>query len=238
MPDIQSIMEELRAKGSEKTRNTYSRHGLPLERTFGVSIADLKNIAKTLKGQQALACQLYGTGNMDAMYLAGIIADGSQMTRKELESWADGAAGMSMISEYIVPWVAIESPYARDLALEWIKSKKEHVSASGWNTYTGLLATKPDDTLDFAEIEELLRTVVRDIGKAKNRVRYTMNHFVISVGSYVKPLLKQAKSTAKQIGTVTVDMGDTACKVPLATAYIAKIEGERKVGRKRKTIRC
>jgi len=79
MPTLQSIMAELRSKGSEKTRSIYARHGIPADRTFGVSVADLKVIAKTIKGQQALACQLYETGNMDAMYLAGVVADGSKM---------------------------------------------------------------------------------------------------------------------------------------------------------------
>jgi hypothetical protein len=62
--------------------------------------------------------------------------------------------------------------------------------------------------------------------------------FVISVGGYVKPLLKQAKAAARQIGTVSVDMGDTACKVPLATAYIEKMEAAGRIGKKRKTMRC
>ncbi len=65
-----------------------------------------------------------------------------------------------------------------------------------------------------------------------------MNGFVIAVGAYVKPLLKQAKQAAKKIGTVSVDVGDTACKVPLATATIEKIEKMGRIGRKRKTIKC
>lgn len=40
-------------------------------------MADLKAIAKTINGQQTLACELYETGNLDAMYLAGLVADGS-----------------------------------------------------------------------------------------------------------------------------------------------------------------
>ena len=92
--------------------------------------------------------------------------------------------------------------------------------------------------MDLAEIEGLLNTVVKGIGSAQNRVRSTMNGFVIAVGSYVKPLLKQAKASAKQIGDVSVDVGDTACKVPLATAYIQKNEAAGRIGKKRKTIRC
>jgi len=56
--------------------------------------------------------------------------------------------------------------------------------------------------------------------------------------AYVHPLLKQAKAAARQIGVVSVNMGETACKVPLATADIEKAEKTGKLGHKRKTIRC
>jgi 3-methyladenine DNA glycosylase AlkD len=238
MLSAKSVIADLKKKGREKTRNIYSRHGVPAARAFGVSVADLKGIAKTMKGQQALACELYQTGMLEAMYLAGMVADGSQMTKKQLQAWAEGASGMQMISEYTVPWVALDHSLARDLALEWMKSKNEHIAASGWCTYAGLVATKEDKALDLGEIQDLLKTVVNQIHSAPNRARHTMNAFVIAVGSYVKPLLKQAKAAAAQVGPVSVDMGDTDCKVPLAAAYIAKVEAAGRVGRKRKTIRC
>jgi 3-methyladenine DNA glycosylase AlkD len=238
MPTAASIMADLKKKGSEKTRTIYARHGMAGKPMFGVSVADLKVIAKTIKGQQALACELYATGNLDAMYLAGMVADGAQMSKDQVNTWADGAAGLQMISEYTVAWVAVENAHGRELAKQWMASKKEHVASSGWCTYSGLVATKADADLDFAEIEGLLNNVVKGISSAQNRVRHTMNGFVIAVGSYVKPLLKQAKAAATQIGDVSVDVGDTACKVPLATAYIQKIEAAGRVGKKRKTIRC
>jgi 3-methyladenine DNA glycosylase AlkD len=238
MPTVTSVMTELKKKGKESTRKIYARHGMTTDNMFGVSVADLKVIAKTIKGQQALACDLYATGNMDAMYLAGMVADGSKMTTKELNAWAEGAANLQMIAEYTVPWVTVENPQGRDLAMQWIKSKKEHVASSGWCTYSGLVGTKPDDALDLVEIESLLGTIVKGIKSAQNRVRYTMNGFVIAVGSCVKPLSKQAKAAAREIGVVSVDVGDTACNVPVATAYIQKIEAAGRAGQKRKTIRC
>jgi len=33
-------------------------------------------------------------------------------------------------------------------------------------------------------------------------------------------------------------MGDTACKIPLATEYIAKVETAGKVGQSERTLRC
>ena len=72
-------------------------------------MADLKVIAKKIKGQQALACELYATGNMDAMYLAGLVANGAQMTAKQLNEWAESAEALQIIAEYTVPSVAVEN---------------------------------------------------------------------------------------------------------------------------------
>jgi 3-methyladenine DNA glycosylase AlkD len=238
MSDLQSVMDSLKARGTEQNRKIYVRHGIPAERTFGVSNADLKTIAKTIKGQQALAMELYATGNMDAMYLAGIVADGAKMTRKQLQEWADGTAGIAMIAEYTVPWVALDHPEAHDLAIKWIGSKKEAVASAGWCTYAGLVATRTDEALNLKEIEELLATIAKEIGGSKNRVKSSMNAFMIAVGTYVKPLLSKAKAIARQVGPVSIDVGDTSCKIRLASEYIAKVEAAGKVGKKRKTIRC
>ena len=118
MNTVGQVMTELKKKGSEKTRKTYARHGAPAERMFGVPIADLKVIAKRIKGEQELACGLYETGNLDAMYLAGIVADGSQMTKRQLDTWVKGAGSLPMLSEYTIPWVAVESRHARNLVTD------------------------------------------------------------------------------------------------------------------------
>jgi 3-methyladenine DNA glycosylase AlkD len=238
MASVQSVMAELKAKGSESTRRIYVRHGAAADRVLGVSVAHLKDIAKKIKGEQRLACELYDTGTMDAMYLAGLVADGTQLSQPQLDAWAKAAKGLPMVAEYTVPWLAAEHPTARSLALKWMKSKDESVAAGGWCTYSGIVATTDDEDLDLDEIAERLAVAAKEIHTAKNRVRHAMNNFVIAVGTYVKPLAAQAKKTAQRIGAVTVDMGETACQVPLATTAIAKAESSGKLGKKRKTMRC
>lgn len=236
MKTVSQVLTALKKKGTAQTRKTFQRHGAP-ETFFGVKVGDLKVIAKQIKGNQELACELYESGNADAMYLAGMVADGAQMTKKQLSAWAKSAPWY-MIAEYTVPWVAVESPYGRELALKWIQSKNESIASTGWSTYAGLVTKKPDDVLDLEEIEGLLKQIEKSIDGAAGRVRYTMNGFVIAVGGYVKPLSKKAKATAKKLGKVEVDMGDTACKVPLATEYIEKMEKSDRAFKKRKTIKC
>jgi hypothetical protein len=65
-----------------------------------------------------------------------------------------------------------------------------------------------------------------------------MNGFVIAVGTYVQALTDQALKTAAKMGPVSVDMDGTACKVPLATEYIQKVQKRGAIGKKRKTAKC
>lgn len=236
MATVNQVMKQLKSKGNPQRRELFKKHGAG-DRLYGVSVADMKVIAKTIKGEQDLACGLYDTGNYDAMYLAGMVARGTEMNKRQLQAWAR-AADWQLISEYTVPWVASESEHGRNLALKWMDAKKEHVAACGWSTYAGIVATTPDSELDLAEIKALLKRVEADLGEAPNRVRYTMNGFVIAVGAYVKPLARQAKATARKLGKVEVDMHGTSCKVPVALDAIAKVESTGRAGKKRKTIRC
>src|SRR5688572_1342332 len=177
MNTVAEVLKELEKKGSEQTRKTFARHGVTIP-MFGVKVADLKVIAKKICGQQELALALYDTGNYDAMYLAGMVADGMLMSKRQLEYWAKTTTCETLCG-YTVPWVATESSYGRELALKWIDSKKESAAVMGWSTYAGIVASKADDELDMDEIRRLLGRVADEIHTAPNKVRYVMNQFVI-----------------------------------------------------------
>jgi 3-methyladenine DNA glycosylase AlkD len=230
------IVKQLKPLGSDSIKKVLRNHGVG-EPFFGVKIEELKKFQKQIKKDYQLALDLYDTGIYDAMYLAGLIADDARMTEKDLCNWLD-KANCAMLSEYTVPWVAAESPHGHELALEWIESAKERVAAAGWATLSSLVAIKDDADLDLPELKRLLQRVQKTIHEQPNRVRYGMNGFVIAVGSYVQPLTDLAIQTATKIGTVTVDMDGTACKVPSASEYIHKVQKRGAVGKKRKTAKC
>jgi hypothetical protein len=233
--DVMSALEKL---GSAQTKKTYLRHGCP-EPFFGVKIADMKALIKKFKIQNdtALAQELYRTGNSDAMYLAGMICDGRQLTRRNLDDWANGAT-WHMISAYTVPWVAVDHPEGWKAALDWIDDADEKLSLAGWSTLGGIVAVEEDVDLDLKAVEKLLDRVVKTIHKSPNHTRFAMNDFLIAVGSCVKPLAAKAQAAAAKIGEVKVDVGDTACKVPLASESIKKAIAKGRQGTKRKTIKC
>jgi 3-methyladenine DNA glycosylase AlkD len=237
MITVPEVLAELKSLGTEQTRKTFCNHGADPSKLFGVKVGDMKVVAKKIKNNQQLAMELFDSGIVDAQYLAGLVADGSKMTKKQLDSWSKNA-GWQMVSEYTVAWVASENPAGQELALKWIQSKSENIATSGWATLSAIVSTKPDEELDLKVFEALLQQVVESIHQAPNRVRSTMNGFVIALGSYVRPLNAKAKAAAKKIGNVEVDVGNTSCKVPDALSYIQKIEAAKRVGLKRKTAKC
>lgn len=233
---LDEVMSELAARANEVCKRTYQRHGAP-EPLFGVRVGDLKPLQKKLKGRQDLALELYATKNSDAMYLAGLIADGAKMTRRQLDQWASGAT-WHMIAGCAVAWVAAEHSEAVAIALKWIDSPGEWVATAGWSTLSCVVATAPDENLPLEELGRLLDRCAQTLKTAPNRARYAMNNFVISCGTYVAPLGAKAIATARRIGPVEVDMGDTRCQVPEAESYILKSRRGAPMAPKRKTMRC
>ncbi len=233
---LDQVMSELAAKGSEATKRLWIKHGAK-EPFFGVKIADLKIIQKKIKGDQALALKLYATGNGDAQYLAGLVVDGRKMTAVQLQVWADTAA-WNMISGTIVPCAAAEHPDGFALAQKWIDAKDENVAISGWRTLGALVTTLPDDQLPMKQFSALLDRVAKTLRASPDDVRSAMNGFMIAVGTYVAPLGDKAIATARKVGRVEVDVGDTECKVPDAETYILKCRRGAPIAPKRKTVRC
>ena len=234
--NYEEIMLKLEELGSQQTKKVFLNHGVK-EPYYGVKIGDLKKLVKYVKKDHELALKLYDSGNHDAMYLAGLSINPKLISKETLQDWVSKAYWY-MVAEYTVAQVAAESDYALELAREWMKSEEEMIAVCGWSTYSNYLSITPDDGLDLTEIRGLLEQINNTIHEEKNRVRYVMNSFVISVGAYVKDLTEEAKNIADSIGKVHVDVGNTACKVPLATEYIKKVEAKDKVGLKRKTCIC
>ena len=233
---VNEILIALENFGDTQTKKTLIRHGAK-EPLFGVKVADLKKILQKTKKNHELSLALYNTGNSDAMYLAGLMADETKITQQQLEDWLDKAY-WSSLNEFAVPWVASETKFGFELGQKWIQSNDEKIAAAGWATLSCYAAVTKDEDLNIDGYSKLLDVVESKIHNSKNRVKYTMNNFVIAIASYIQDLTEKAQSIARKIDKVEVNMNGTACKVPFATEYIEKNIKMGRVGKKKKTARC
>ncbi|KQU20792.1 DNA alkylation repair protein [Bacillus sp. Leaf13] len=234
--NLQMVMQELEVLSKERTKKIYESNGAH-EPLFGVATGAMKPIAKKIKKNQPLAEQLYATGNYDAMYFAGIIADPKTMSEVDFERWMD-AAYFYMLSDYVVAVTLAETDIAQDVADKWIASGEELRMSAGWSCYCWLLGNRPDDEFSESKIANMLENVENTIHDSPERTKYAMNNFIYTVGISYLPLHDKAVETAKAVGPVEVKRDKKKSSFLLASESIQKEVDKGQLGFKRKNVRC
>lgn len=234
--NFEIVMQELEALGKERIKKTYLSNGAQ-EPLFGVATGAMKPLAKKIKKNQPLAEQLYATGNYDAMYFAGIIADPMTMTEADFESWMDGAY-FYMLSDYVVAVSLAETVIAQAVADKWIASGEELRMSAGWSCYCWLLGNRPDSEFSGSKIASMLDQVENTIHDSPDRTKSAMNNFIYTVGISFLPLHDKAVETAKSVGPVEISRDKKKNSILLASENIQKEIDRGKLGFKRKYVRC
>ncbi|WP_010268317.1 DNA alkylation repair protein [Paenibacillus senegalensis] len=230
------VMQELEALGKERIKKTYLSNGAH-EPLFGVATGAMKPIAKKIKINQPLAEELYATGNYDAMYFAGIIADPKAMNESDYDRWMDGAY-FYMLSDYVVAVTLSESDIAQDVADKWIASGNELRMSGGWCCYCWLLGNRQDHEFSETRISNMLDIVKSSIHESPERTKSAMNNFLYTVGVSYLPLHDEAVQTAKEVGIVEVKRDKKKSSFLNAYESIQKEVDRGRIGFKRKYVRC
>jgi len=234
--DFETVMQELEALGKERSKKMYISNGAH-EPLFGVATGAMKPIAKKIKKNQHLAEELYATGNYDAMYFAGIIADPKAMTESDFDRWMDGAY-FYMLSDYVVAVTLSESDIAQDVADKWIASGEELKMSAGWSCYCWLLGNRKDHEFSESKISKMLEMVKNSIHDSPVRTKSAMNNFLSTVGISYLPLHEKAIETAKETGVVELKRDNKKTSFLNAYENIQKEMDRGRIGFKRKYVRC
>ncbi|MGE7922650.1 DNA alkylation repair protein [Viridibacillus arvi] len=232
--NLQTVMQELEALGKERTKKMYITNGAH-EPLFGVATGVMKPIAKKIKINQSLAEELYATGNYDAMYFAGIIADPKAMTESDYDRWMDGAY-FYMLSDYVVAVTLAEADIAQDVADKWIASGEELRMSAGWSCYCWLLGNRLDEEFSESKIANMIEIVKNTIHFSPERTKSAMNNFLYTVGVSYLPLHEKAVETAKAVGPVEVKRDNKKSSFLNAFESIQKEVDRGKIGFKRKHV--
>jgi len=234
--DFETVMQELEALGKERTKKMYISNGAH-EPLFGVATGAMKPIAKKIKINQPLTEELYATGNYDAMYFAGIIAEPKAMTESDFDRWMD-AAYFYMLSDYVVAVTLSESDFAQEVADKWIASGDELRMSAGWSCYCWLLGNRKDHEFPESKMSDMLDSVKNTIHDSPERAKASMNNFLYTVGISYLPLHEKALETAKEVGIVEVKRDKKKTSFLNAYENIQKELDKGRLGFKRKYVRC
>lgn len=212
------VLATLRKLGKPQTAAIYKRFESG-DDVFGTLTSEISKLRKKIGVNRDLSKELWQTGNAEARILALLVADPARVTRADADAWlADGP--VRFLGCYLADLVA-RTPVAEATMREWMKSRDEHTREMGYGILSSRLRADPGSLSD-AEAERALATIEKEIHRSPNWARYAMNAAVIAIGTSKPALRERAIETARRIGKVDVDHGETCCKTPDALVALTR----------------
>jgi len=216
--NAKEILATLKKAGKPQTAAIYQRYGTG-RNVFGTLTSEIGKLQKKIKVDDALAKELWRTGNAEARVLSLQIADPAKLTRADAERLLDDGP-VRFLGCYLSGLVG-RSPVADVTMRAWMKSPEEHRRELGYSVLAARLE-RDSNAIGDADAEKVLATIEKQIHRSPNWARYAMNVAVMAIGVFKPSVRARAIATAKRIGKVEVDHGETYCKTPDAAPYIEK----------------
>ena len=190
------VLAELASLGSEEARAGMARYGIAVEHAFGVSVYELRRVAKGLGRDHDLALALWATGNHEARVLASMVDDPALVTERQMDAWA-AAFDSWDVCDQVTSNLFDKTPYAYAKVHEWSAAGDEWVKRAAFATAAALAVQDKKATDEpFFEILELVR---REAGDDRNYVKKAVNWALRNIGKRDLRLHAAAMATAEAI---------------------------------------
>jgi 3-methyladenine DNA glycosylase AlkD len=202
-----AILAELAPLGGEEARAGMARYGIRTEDAFGVSVYELRRVAKGLGRDHELALALWATGNHEARLLASMVDDPALVTEEQMEAWA-AAFDSWDVCDQVTSNLFDKTPFAYDKVREWSAAGDEWTKRAAFAT-AAALAVQDKKAADepFLEILELCR---REAGDDRNFVKKAVNWALRNIGKRNLRLHEAAIAAAEAILAAADERAGTA----------------------------
>lgn len=192
----QAIVEELRSLGCEANRDGMARFGINVGNAFGVSVTNIRKIAKRYAGDHQLAQDLWDTGWHECRILASVIDDPAHVTPPQMDQWVSDFDSWDLCDQCCGN-LFDKTPFAWKKAVEWSKSEVEFTRRAGFAMMAAL--ARHDKSAPDRKFHPLLRIIEKRSDDNRNFVRKAVNWALREIGKRNPALRDQAIATAERI---------------------------------------
>jgi 3-methyladenine DNA glycosylase AlkD len=209
----ETMVAELAELEDPKTRQVNEHHG----DDHGVNLSKLRALAKRLKTQQELACQLWETDDTAARLLAILICRPKAFERDELDVMLREAR-TPKVHDWLVNYVVKKNPHSEELRLAWSADPDPVVASAGWALTTERV-TKPEG-LDLAGLLDVIEAEMKD---APDRLQWAMNHCLAQIGIEHAEHRARAIDIGERLEVLKDYPTSPGCTSPFAPIWITEM---------------
>ncbi|WXG39628.1 MAG: DNA alkylation repair protein [Candidatus Freyarchaeum deiterrae] len=190
------ILKRLETLSNPEAVKGMAMFGITPERTYGVSIPDLRKIAKETGKNHLLAQQLWASNTRETRILASMIDDPEMVTEEQMDSWVKEFDYWEICDQCIMKlfrW----TKYAYQKAVEWSSNEEEFVKRAGFVLIACLAVS--DKKASDEQFERFLPIIRREAADSRTYIKKAVNWALRQIGKRNPDLNKKATETAKEI---------------------------------------
>jgi len=212
---LAEALARLESLGNAKVRAQNAKAGAG-DRQFGVSLGDIRALAKKIRADHALALTLWDTGNVDAQFLAVLLMEPQELSAKELEGLLRSTS-FSRVADWLNAYVVAKHPDKETLRERWMGARDKWAARAGWSLTAERVAGHPDG-LDLPALLDRLET---QMARAAPEVQWTMNSTLAAIGIHAPRLRPRAVAIGEKLGLYRDWPVSKGCTSPFAPVWIA-----------------
>lgn len=192
----EEVLHCLQLLGNKKNIDGMKRFNISSAKAFGVTVPNIRVLAKQLGKDHHLAFQLWNNGAHEARILATLIADPESANLKLLDQWTSDVENWAQCDACCTEFFQ-KTKYAQILPFRWSKNRKEFVRRAGIVMIASMAVHHKDEDDDFFEqFFPLLKQYSTD---ERNFVKKAVNWAVRQIGKRNLRLNKKAIVLAQEI---------------------------------------
>ena len=193
---LEYVIDEIKRRSSPKAVAGMARFGIQTTTAIGVSIPQLRYLAKKVGTDHELAQKLWKTGIHEARILASMIDDPTKVSEAQMEEWATDFDSWDVV-DGCCGNLFDKTQFANRKANEWSARKEEFTKRAGFVLMAELAVHNKEASnktfLDF------LPLIIREASDERNFVKKAVNWALRQIGKRNTALNAAAIKTCAKI---------------------------------------
>lgn len=211
---LKETLAELESLSNETAKAHNKKFGAG-DNQFGVKMGDIRNVAKKIKKDHALALALWDTENIDARFLSILIMDTKKLSLDDIKRMVKSER-FPHLADWFYSYVIKSYPENETLRTEWMKSKDPMSARAGWSLTAGCVTRNPDRV----DIPALLDRIEKEMPKAAPELQWTMNTTLAQIGINYPQYRDRALNIGEKLGIYRDYPVSKGCTSPFAPIWI------------------
>ena len=196
MASVKDVLDRLQSKAKPEQLAGMAKYGITVEGRLGVSVPDMRKLAKELGRDHKLALDLWRTGIAEARIVAGMVGDPAMLTEEQMEEWVKGINSWDVCDQVCMNLFE-KNQLAWKKIIDWSEREEEFAKRTAFSLIACL--AWHDKKASDEEFVELLPVIIREATDERNFVKKAVNWALRNIGKRDLNLNKAAVDAAKKI---------------------------------------